>query len=223
MAKATGTLTTWNDDKGYGFIAPQGGGQEVFVHISDVHRRTRRPQEGDRVTYQLTTDDRGRPRAQGATLAGATSAPRQPRSQQQKPREQRTQQRKPRRRGGAPKRAPLLVVGGAIAAAALAVEFGALPKIYLLLVVGLSLVTFVAYAIDKSAAQEGGWRTPEQTLHLLALAGGWPGALLAQTLLRHKTRKQPFRIVFWLTVVIHCLAVGSWFIPAGREWWQSML
>ena len=68
---------------------------------------------------------------------------------------------------------------------------------------GMSLLTFVVYAIDKAAAQAQRWRTPESTLHLLALAGGWPGALLAQQWLRHKSVKQPFRTVFWLTVVIN--------------------
>jgi uncharacterized membrane protein YsdA (DUF1294 family) len=69
------------------------------------------------------------------------------------------------------------------------------------LVYGLmSLFTFVTYAVDKSAARRGARRVPERTLHLLALLGGWPGALLAQQVLRHKTAKPAFRLVFWLTV-----------------------
>lgn len=73
----------------------------------------------------------------------------------------------------------------------------------------LSAITFVVYALDKSAARTGGRRTPEVTLHALALAGGWPGALLARRVLRHKTRKQPFRAVFWLTVVANCVVLAS--------------
>ena len=68
---------------------------------------------------------------------------------------------------------------------------------------GMSLLTFIIYAIDKAAARAQRRRTPESTLHLLALACGWPGALLAQQWLRHKSVKQPFRTVFWLTVVIN--------------------
>lgn len=68
---------------------------------------------------------------------------------------------------------------------------------------GMSLLTFVVYAIDKAAARVQRRRTAESTLHLLALACGWPGALLAQQSLRHKSVKQPFRTVFWLTVVIN--------------------
>jgi uncharacterized membrane protein YsdA (DUF1294 family) len=71
----------------------------------------------------------------------------------------------------------------------------------------LSLATFIAYAADKFAAANGSWRTPERTLHALAVAGGWPGALLAQQFLRHKSTKQDFRQVFWATVVLNVLAL----------------
>lgn len=67
----------------------------------------------------------------------------------------------------------------------------------------MSLLTLIVYAIDKSAAKAGRWRTKESTLHLLALAGGWPGALLAQQWLRHKSAKREFRVVFWATVVLN--------------------
>jgi uncharacterized membrane protein YsdA (DUF1294 family) len=66
-----------------------------------------------------------------------------------------------------------------------------------------SLITFIIYLIDKSAAQAGRWRIPEKTLHTLALAGGWPGAWVAQKVLRHKTSKKEFQLVFWLTVVLN--------------------
>ncbi len=74
---------------------------------------------------------------------------------------------------------------------------------------GLSLVTFLIYFKDKSAAQKGRWRTPEATLHLLALIGGWPGALIAQRMFRHKTRKTSFQVVFWITVILN-VAVLVW-------------
>ncbi len=71
----------------------------------------------------------------------------------------------------------------------------------------LSAVAFVAYGLDKSAAVRGGRRTPEFALHLIALAGGWPGALAGQVAFRHKTRKQPFRAIFWCTVAVNCAAL----------------
>jgi len=65
----------------------------------------------------------------------------------------------------------------------------------------LSLITFIFYAVDKSAAIKRKQRIPERTLHLASLLGGWLGALVGQRLFRHKTKKQPFRIIFWLTVI----------------------
>jgi uncharacterized membrane protein YsdA (DUF1294 family) len=67
-------------------------------------------------------------------------------------------------------------------------------------------VTLVAYALDKSAAVAGRWRVSEQSLLLLGLAGGWPGGLVAQQLLRHKSNKTSFRHAFWGTVVVNVTA-----------------
>jgi uncharacterized membrane protein YsdA (DUF1294 family) len=79
----------------------------------------------------------------------------------------------------------------------------------------LSAVTFLVYRADKSAARRGGKRVPEATLHILSLLGGWPGALVAQQVFRHKTRKQPFRTVFWVTVAVNCVGL-VWVV--GRLW-----
>jgi uncharacterized membrane protein YsdA (DUF1294 family) len=73
----------------------------------------------------------------------------------------------------------------------------------------LNLLTFALYARDKHAARTGQRRTPENTLHLLSLLGGWPGAWLAQGLLRHKTAKRSFQLVFWLTVAGNLLILGA--------------
>lgn len=78
----------------------------------------------------------------------------------------------------------------------------------------LSVVTLLLYRKDKAAAVRGSWRTPESTLHLVALLGGWPGALVASRAFRHKTTKQPFVTVRWLTVVVNCAAL-AWFVAVG--------
>lgn len=64
-----------------------------------------------------------------------------------------------------------------------------------------NLFVFLVYWWDKEAARRGGWRIRESTLLLLALVGGSAGAISAQRLLRHKTRKEPFRSIL-LSIVI---------------------
>jgi uncharacterized membrane protein YsdA (DUF1294 family) len=70
-------------------------------------------------------------------------------------------------------------------------------------VAAASGITFLIYRHDKKRAESGGWRTPEATLHLLELLGGWPGAFLAQRLLRHKTSKRSYQVSFWIIVALH--------------------
>lgn len=76
----------------------------------------------------------------------------------------------------------------------------------------LSVATFIAYGLDKSAAGRGRRRIAENTLHLLALLGGWPGALLAMQVFRHKRRKRSFVINLWLIALAH---------TAGWVWWMG--
>jgi uncharacterized membrane protein YsdA (DUF1294 family) len=67
----------------------------------------------------------------------------------------------------------------------------------------MSLVTFLAYARDKTKAINNEWRTKESTLHLLELLGGWPGALITQKMIRHKNKKLSFQVAFWMIASIH--------------------
>ncbi|HEY0846407.1 MAG TPA: DUF1294 domain-containing protein [Noviherbaspirillum sp.] len=87
---------------------------------------------------------------------------------------------------------------------------GILPVTLAALYLLTSLATFVAYAFDKSAARNKRRRIPENTLHAFGLAGGWPGALIAQSALRHKSKKMPFRAILWLTAMLHCAAFSAW-------------
>jgi uncharacterized membrane protein YsdA (DUF1294 family) len=94
---------------------------------------------------------------------------------------------------------------------------GRVPVAILGLYIVASVVAFVAYARDKSAAKKGVWRIQENTLHLFALAGGWPGALVAQDLLCHKSNKRSFQIVFRATVVLNCAALGWLLFSSGAD------
>lgn len=74
--------------------------------------------------------------------------------------------------------------------------------------IALSVLTFVAYAIDKAAARKGAWRISENTLHFLDLLGGWPGGWMAQKFLRHKSSKRSFRQVYMVTVVLNVVLLA---------------
>lgn len=78
----------------------------------------------------------------------------------------------------------------------------------------VSILTFLVYRFDKAAAQHGRWRTKESSLLLLGLVGGWPGAVLAQRVLRHKSRKKSFQWAFWGTVVINFVAL-AWLLASS--------
>ena len=80
---------------------------------------------------------------------------------------------------------------------------------YLSLVLVMSFATFFAYGHDKGRAATGGRRISERTLHVMALLGGWPGAIFGQRQFRHKTQKMSFRIVYWIVVVFHVGIVGA--------------
>jgi uncharacterized membrane protein YsdA (DUF1294 family) len=84
-----------------------------------------------------------------------------------------------------------------------------LPLIVLVYVVA-SLITFVVYGWDKRRSVRGGRRVPEQTLHILELLGGWPGALIAQRYFRHKWKKGSYMLAFWTIVVVHITAWALW-------------
>jgi len=110
-----------------------------------------------------------------------------------------------RARGGFPRKAVagaffVLLLGGW--------ALGKLPLAIAFFYAGMSVVAMLAYRRDKAAAERGQWRTQESTLHFFALAGGWPGALVAQDVFRHKSSKASFQAVFWLTVLFNCGALA---------------
>lgn len=184
-----GTLADWNDERGFGFITPAAGGPRAFAHVS-AFPRGQRPDNGSLVTYAVARDERNRLRAADVRYL-------------KPPRSQRT-----RSRGLLP---ALSITALFFACLAGLVVLGEVSALLLLAYAVLSGVALAMYRADKVAAQRGTWRTPEANLHAVALLGGWPGALVARPFFRHKTTKQPFRGVFWCTVVANCVAL-AWFV-----------
>ena len=181
-----GKIFDWKDEQGYGFVLPNGGGQKAFVHIKNYSIQSGRPANGDLITYELLTDDKSRLYANHILPV-----------------------RKSSKTSSTYKQyffANTFAITFCVVLA-LSVLVGELPSFTLWIYLVLSIVTFIAYALDKQAAKNSQWRITEKTLHILALIGGWPGALAAQKMLRHKTIKTEFQIIFWATVVLNALVI----------------
>ena len=194
-----GKVTRWKDEQGFGFIVPNGGGEAVFLHIKSFSRRGRRPVDGEIVTYDLVFDGKARARAESVAFVDEPAIA------------------SVRKSDGV----WLLMALAFMVFVVQVAWLGKLPKLVPVIYVVASLFAFAVYAWDKSAAQNGEWRTQESTLHLLALIGGWPGALFAQKLLRHKSKKTSFQVMFWVTVLANCGALGWLMSPQGAAAWRG--
>jgi uncharacterized membrane protein YsdA (DUF1294 family)/cold shock CspA family protein len=190
----TGKLTTWNDAKGFGFIQPKDNTEQVFVHAKAFNAG--RPSGNETISYELAYDEHGRARAEHASIIAqpmfaALSGER-----------------------GMVTFALLALISAVTVGYSIA---GTLPLALASLYAVLSLITFAAYASDKSAAKQGRQRTSERTLHVLGLLGGWPGALLAQRILRHKSSKTSFQWIFGIIVLLNCGGL-AWLLSASTAW-----
>ncbi len=206
-----GKLTVWKDDRGFGFIKPSDGGQDVFLHISALKKANRRPQVGDVIQYQLTDGKNGKICACNAFIEEATSQP-TPKSSSSAFAERTTSQTTSKSSSFILEVLflSLLPVVGAINFAL--TTSNPLP---LVLYPAMSLLTFALYADDKSRARKGQWRLPEKTLHLCELTGGWLGAFVAQRRLRHKSSKGSYQVVFWVIVAVHIVFWVDWLLLGG--------
>lgn len=180
-----GTLVEWHDAKGFGWI--EAGDRRWFAHINEFRSRRKRPARGDRLSFRRGRDSKGRPCAEDI-----------------------------RRFDESGSLGPWLLLGGLLVLP-LASTFR-LPIPLWVVPTWLALASMVAwsvYALDKRRAKAGEWRITEASLHGFELIGGWPGALLAQHYLRHKTRKPGFQVVFWLIVTLY--QVAAILILLGRD------
>ena len=204
-----GVIKSWNDERGFGFIEPTQGGQEIFVHIKGFSRGAARPQVGQRVSFEIEPGPQGKKRARNVAASRPARAG--------AGRKGRAQGRPPARRGTA----TLLAIPAFLVVYLVTALLWAPPPSFALVYFVASTAAFMAYALDKSSAERGAWRISENTLHTLSAIGGWPGALLAQQFLRHKSSKAEFRSAFWGTVLAN---VGGFVIlcsPLGRPQWSA--
>jgi uncharacterized membrane protein YsdA (DUF1294 family)/cold shock CspA family protein len=183
--RVVGRISGWNDEKGFGFVVPHDGGPRAFVHIKAFQRGSRRPADGDLISYDSAKDAKGRINASSIRFAGQKIA--EPKPHRSVP------------------RIPIALVFMALVVFCVATARA--PFFLLAAYVVMSVISYMAYCWDKAAAEKGARRTPEASLHLMDLLCGWPGGLLAQHRFRHKTIKPSFQSSFWLTVFVNVVAV----------------
>jgi uncharacterized membrane protein YsdA (DUF1294 family)/cold shock CspA family protein len=192
--RLSGVVTNWHDERGFGFVRPSDGGPDLFLHVNAFQSDAQRPHDGMQVSYEPHVNREGKLRAQHVVVVGDSwsHAPAV-------------------RRVGSEVIGYLAVVCFAIIMI-LEVGFWGMPAWVFAIYGGASIVSILMYRQDKKAAIAGTFRIPEEQLHLLGLVGGWPGAVIAQSLFRHKTQKESFARYFWFTVALNVLifvAIGT--------------
>lgn len=212
--RVSGTLTSWNDDRGFGFISRTDTSQKTFVHISGFPPRARRPQLGEAFTFEVERSRDGKQRATRVRPVVNAPAPTSPIRQT--------------REGMRPRRGTIdyLAILGFVIAYLLVNAVWPIPLWVPALYLLASGFCFLLYAVDKAAAVSGGWRTSESALLLVGAVGGWPGGIVAQQTLRHKTRKASFRSAFWNSVVVNLLAFALFTTPlftVFAQWSSAVL
>jgi uncharacterized membrane protein YsdA (DUF1294 family)/cold shock CspA family protein len=206
--KQQGFIKKWQDDKGFGFIETKNG-ESLFFHINEFKAR-RRPEVGEQVVFTLGRDHQGRMQAKEVQELSFVQQKMAQKNQQIR---QRNTKRSAQADFEAGQKKRLFLGIGFYGVLILLAVTHKLSWLVIAWYAALGVITYAMYAKDKAAAQSGDWRTPESTLHLLSALGGWVGAMVAQTYLRHKSQKPEFRLTYYLTVVINM--AGLLFILAG--------
>lgn len=194
--KQQGKIIRWQDEKGFGFIQTQNQ-QEIFFHIRDYCANTR-PVLNEKVFFDMGVDKQNRPCAKNIQQAEFV---------QQKVANHNAYLQRQQAREISENTLSNFVIFGLGFLAVLSITILLLKLSWLILgwYVLIGLITFGVYAKDKSSAKNNGWRTPENTLHTLAIFGGWVGASVAHKMLKHKSSKTSFRQIFYATIVINMI------------------
>jgi len=190
--RAKGKLVSWNDERAFGFISPLAGGVDIFIHISAFSNRNFTPSLNEIITYTPAKGKDGKPCAKNAIFPSNKATIKQIKT-------------------SGKNQLSIYLASLFLLSITFSFLFKGFSQDIVIAYWLMSLATFILYAIDKSKAKKGKWRIQESTLHIFSIFCGWPGAVLAQQFLRHKSLKTSFRFGFWCTVVVNLTALSYWF------------
>ena len=179
-----GIITTWNDNKGYGFITPLGEKKEIFIHVTEFRGH---PSINDKIIFTLSKDKNGRECAINATRFSKIKLTLEEEE---------------------PNHINILSIFLISIFYLMLFYFSTKGTLKISIIpyyISMGILTFFIYSTDKNYAKEGSWRISEKTLHILSIIGGWTGALIAQNKLRHKSSKSSFQIIFLFTVLFNLI------------------
>ncbi|WP_367846405.1 DUF1294 domain-containing protein [Rhodoferax sp. WC2427] len=202
--KKKGKIHQWNTTRGMGLIRSPRTGHDIFFHIKD-YRGSTAPREGETVWFDEVTSRHSRPRAiEVSTVSGNADV----------------HSNRPRRYIGrrSNTRSFVLLLFLWVVLGAWGVWSYRLPLWLMAAVLAVNVLTVLLYARDPQGTRNRGWRPSESLLHLLSLLGGWPGAGLAQTILRYRSHKPSFATRYWGTVALHFAMLLGWLF-----WLQAQL
>ena len=189
-----GRIVEWDRAKGWGWVESQG--QRIFLHRREFSERHKQPAVGDRIQFTAGTDLNGRLCVKTAVLVND---------------------------GGRFSVLNLIFLFGFLILPGLVLI--RLPFTPCLLTCGFAIVaaaiTYFLYAHDKKQARNKEWRVSEGILHFCELAGGWPGAFVAQRRLRHKCSKMSYQIFFWLIVLFYEYVALDFL--SGWKFWKAAM
>ncbi len=183
MSRVQASLVEWKDEKGYGFARLPGGTERIFVHAKALAENTPRPKKGDELELDLIKGRNGKPAASNVFVLDEN---------------------------GVARLLPYHLVTAAmlLIVLELLVIMGKVPFAVTAWYAAMGAVSAHLYWRDKRAAMAGTWRVSERTLHIVDLAGGIIGGLLAQHRYRHKKSKPSFQTTTFAVVTAHAIVMA---------------
>lgn len=210
--RKSGTVVRWEEARGVGVIRGSDTPTDVIFRGRDFEGT---PAQGLAVEYDEVVLGGRSVHATAIRVADAAMAAASPEGRRASARRPADASRRPdrqRRRGATPVVIGIVAWFGALVAATVA---GRLAVPVLLALPLYNLFVFFLYWHNRHARSRGATHIPEDALHVLAALGGWPGAWLAQRLLRYQPATAWFHRAFWIAVGVNVAWLAGWLLLGG--------